>query len=74
MNIFKKIIEKIKNIFIKKEEVVMLEEGKEYSNDEKNKFKESLKVNVEKVSKKRRKVETNICYGDGLGIKRKMEY
>lgn len=73
MNILKKILEKIKNIFIKKEETVMLEEGIVCSNNEKNTFKESLKVTIEKISKGRKEVETHICYGDGLGIKKKIE-
>jgi len=74
MNIFKKIIEKIKNIFIKKQEIVMIEEGKEVSNNQKNIFKETIKVQIEKIQKNKKNVETNICYGDGLGIKKKIEY
>ena len=73
MNIFKLILEKVKNIFVKKQEIVMLEEGKFDLKEEKNKFKESLKVKIEKIYKKK-KVETHICYGDGLGIKKKIEY
>ena len=73
MNILKKILEKLKNIFIKKEEISMLEEGKDYSNNEKKDFRESLKVKIEKISKNRKKVESHICYGDGLGIKKKIE-
>lgn len=74
MNIFKKIFQKIKSIFTKKEEIVMLEEGKENLNDQRDKFKETLKVKIEKISKSRKKVESHICYGDGLGIKKKIEY
>ena len=72
MNIFKTIWKKFKNIFTKKEEGVMLNEGKENLNKEC--FKESLKVKFEKVLKNTKKVETHICYGDGLGIKKKLEY
>lgn len=74
MNIFKRIWQKLKRIFSKKEEIVMLNEGKDYSNQEREKFKESLKIKFEKVLKNRKKVETHICYGDGLGIKKKLEY
>ena len=72
MNIFKIIWQRLKNIFTKKEEIVMLNEGKENLNKEC--FKESLKVKFEKVLKNTKKVETHICYGDGLGIKKKLEY
>ena len=74
MNIFKMIWQKLKNIFTKKEEIVMLNEGKDYLHKEKESFKESLKVTFEKVLKNRKKVETPICNGDGLGIKSKLEY
>ena len=72
MNIFKILWQKLKNIFVKKEEGVMLNEGK--NNLNKESFKESLKVTFEKVLKNRKSVETHICYGDGLGIKKKLEY
>ena len=72
MNIFKTIWQKIKNIFLKKDEIVMLNEGEDNLNKES--FKEALKVNFERVLKNRKKVETHICYGDGLGIKKKLEY
>ena len=67
MNIFKKILEKIKNIFIKEKEVIMIEEG-----IKRNEFKEALKIQI--IPKSRKKVESHICYGDGLGIKKKIEY
>ena len=72
MNIFKIIWQRLKNIFTKKEEIVMLNEGIENLNKEN--FKESLKVTFEKALKNRKSVETHICYGDGLGIKKKLEY
>lgn len=71
MNIFKKIIEVIKNIFSKKEEIAMLQEGKEYIDNQRDKFMENLRV---KVLNKKKKVESHVCYGDGLGIKKKLEY
>lgn len=74
MNIFKRIWQRLKNIFSKKEEIMMLEEGKDNSSKEREMFKESLKVKFEKVFQSRKKVETHICYGDGLGIKKKLEY
>ena len=72
MNIFKRVWQKIKNIFAKKEEMVMLNEGED--NLKKECFKEVLKVKFENVLKSTKKVETHICYGDGLGIKKKLEY
>lgn len=74
MNIFKRFFEILKNIFTKKEEIVMLDEGKENLNEERNKFKETLKVKIPSITKNMKKVETHICYGDGLGIKKKIEY
>ena len=74
MNILKKILEKLKNIFVKKKEIVMIEEGREDFKDETNNFRETLKIKLEKISKSRKKVESHICYGDGLGIKKKIEY
>ena len=53
MNLFKKIIEKLKNLFNKKQEIVMLEEGRVDLNNEKDKFRESLKVKIEKITKSR---------------------
>lgn len=72
MNIFKTIWQKFKNIFTKKEEIAMLNEGADNFNKES--FKESLKVTFDKVLKNRKSVETHICHGDGLGIKKKLEY
>lgn len=75
MNIIKKVVLFIKNIFIKKDEVKKLEEPKIIvKEDKKNNFIESLKAptNVPKIEKK--KVETLICEGDGLGIQGKISY
>ncbi|MBQ2835288.1 MAG: hypothetical protein IJE68_00395 [Clostridia bacterium] len=74
MSIFKKLWQKLKNIFIKKQEIVMLDISKCDLDEPREGFKESLKVTFEKISQKRKKVESHICYGDGLGIKRKLEY
>lgn len=74
MNILKKIWIKLKNIFTKKQEIAMLDEGKVNSEEQRESFKESLKVTIEKVYQKRKKVQSHICYGDGLGIKRKLQY
>ena len=61
----------LKSIFTKKEEIVMIDEGNNYLNEEKDNFKELLKVKVQNIAKN--KVESHICYGDGLGIKKKIE-
>lgn len=73
MNIIKKMFLFIKNIFIKQDEVKELQEPKVISieQDKKESFIESLKVTTtEKRTKK--KVETLICNGDGLGIQKKI--
>ena len=51
----------------------MLDVPKETSENRRNKFKEEIKVKIEKIYKKK-KVQTPICYGDGLGISDKLEY
>ncbi len=70
MNIIKKVILFIKNIFVKQEKVKKLVESKEIvKEDKRENFIESLKAtNVQKRTKKR--VEIPICNGDGLGIQR----
>lgn len=72
MNIIRKMILLIKNIFIKQDEVKKLIEPKITLNeDKKESFIESLKITItEKRSKKR--VETLTCNGDGLGIQKKI--
>ena len=51
----------------------MLEATIEIDNESKNnKFKKTLKVNTSKT--KKTKIETLTCYGDGLGIQKKMSY
>ena len=68
MNIISKIIYSIKNLF-KKEEIKMIDAPKQNTNEEKDKFVNALKVNLIK-KEKRRKIETLICIGDGLGIQK----
>ena len=73
MNSFKKLISWIKSIFHKKEKIMMIEESKEQliKNNEAS-FIESIKVNI--AEKKRKRVQTPICEGDGLGIQKKLSY
>ena len=73
MSIFKRLWQKFKKVFIKKQEIVMLDVGKCNSEQQRESLKESLKVTFEKVCQKRKKVQSHICYGDGLGIKKKLE-
>ena len=72
MNIIRKMILFIKNIFVKQEEIKALEEPKQIINQEKKiNFIESLKITTtEKKNKKR--IETLTCEGDGLGIQKKI--
>ncbi len=72
MNIIRKVILFIKNIFIKQDEVKKLAEPRIIVNeDKKESFIESLKITTtQKTTKKR--VETLTCNGDGLGIQRKI--
>lgn len=74
MNIIKEVILFIKNIFIKQDEIKKLEEPKIIvREDNKVSFMESLKVtNVDGRIKKR--IETLVCEGDGLGIQKKITY
>lgn len=69
MNIIRKMILYIKDIFNKKEEVKKLEAPKEVLREEKkSNFVATLKTT------KKDKVETLICVGDGLGIRKRMRY
>ena len=72
MSIVEKIILFIKNILLKKDEIKSLEEPKQINNEEKkNDFLESIKVNIPSQIKKK-KIETLVCVGDGLGIQNKL--
>lgn len=72
MNIIRKMILFIKNIFIKQDEVKKLQEPKSViEQDKKDSFIESLKIaTTEKRTKKR--IEILTCNGDGLGIQQKI--
>ena len=77
MSIIEKMISFIKRLF-KKEEIKLIEAPIEVEDEEKDKKKEkflnSLKVEdeVKKKKKLKRKIETLICVGDGLGIQGKI--
>lgn len=72
MNIIRKVILFIKNIFAKQDEVKKLAEPKIIVNeDKKESFIESLKITTTRKTTKKR-VETLTCNGDGLGIQRKI--
>lgn len=70
MKILEKIIVWLKEIFHKKEEPKLLEESNQ---EKKANFIENLKVNTMEKRKKK-KIETLVCEGDGLGIQKKMDY
>ena len=62
-----------KKIFGKNDNIKMIEAPIEpIQNEERKDFLNSLKVNIVKGRKK--KVETLICVGDGLGIQNKIDY
>lgn len=72
MNIIKKAILFVKNIFIKQNEIKQLDAPKIIlDQDKKNNFIQSLKITTTKKKSKKR-VETLICTGDGLGIQKKL--
>ena len=63
-----------KNLFQKKEQIKMIEEGKETlrTNNREN-FFNSLKIE-KKLPQKGKIVETLVCVGDGLGIQNEIRY
>ena len=72
MNIFRKIINYIKNIF-SKQEIKQLDAPSKIEQEENSKkldFINSLKVKIEE--RKQKRIETLVCEGDGLGIKKKL--
>ena len=72
MNIIKKILLFIKNIFASHNEVKKLQEPKVSLEQEgKTTFIESLKI-ITTEKKVKKKVETLTCDGDGLGIQKKI--
>ena len=71
MNFFRNLFLTFKNIFRKHTEIKQLEAPKQFSTSiNRDSFIKDLKVNV----KKKKKIETLVCEGDGLGIQRKMTY
>ena len=74
MNIIRKIIDFVKNIFIKQDKVKKLSEPKIVTEqNKKERFIETIKINTtEKRAKK--KIETLTCQGDGLGIQKKITW
>jgi len=57
-----------------KEEIKMLDAPDEtFQNNNKKNFINSLKINIENKQNKK-KVETLTCFGDGLGIQKKLSY
>lgn len=73
MNYIKNIFLFFKNLFKKEDNILMIEEPKkEVLNTERVKFLEDIKLKSK--IKKKRKVETLTCIGDGLGIKTKIGY
>lgn len=74
MNFIKKVISFFKNIFSKQEEVKKLVEPKtDIKQDKKENFVQTLKITI-KEKKAKKKVETLVCNGDGLGIQEKITY
>lgn len=71
MKFIEKIVLFIKKIFIKENEIKKIEAPK-ITNDQNQKknFIASLKVDTTE----RKKIETLICKGDGLGIQKKITY
>lgn len=76
MNKIKKIYEYIKNMFIYKK-IKTLNKVPDEKNIDSSKneidFINSLKSNVNSNSSKK-KIITNVCIGDGMGIQNKIEY
>lgn len=70
MKIIEDIVLFFKKIFSREKDIKMLE-APTNTDGEKTDFISSLKVNITKTRKK--KVETLVCEGDGLGIKGKIE-
>ena len=71
MNFFRNLFLAFKNIFRKHTEIKQLEAPKQFSSSiNRDNFIKDLKVNV----KKKKKIATLVCEGDGLGIQRKMTY
>lgn len=70
MNIIQNIVLFFKKIFKKEDNIKKIDAPKDVKTNKTN-FVNSLRVNI---IKKKKKPETLVCYGDGLGIKGKIEY
>ena len=79
MKLFKKIFAFFDRVFNKKEQVELLNSNVKESNNleennNKNEFKDILKVKSTKTYIKKKKIETLVSVGDGLGIQNKISY
>ena len=72
MNFIRKVFFYFKGIFNKKEEVKRIDAPKDTIN-EKEEFRENLKVTTP-YRKTRKKAETLICDGNGLGIQSEVKF
>ena len=74
MKIIEKIFEFFKRLFSKEEPIKMLEtvENEQVENENKIKFVDSLKIKT--PEKRKTRVETLTCFGDGLGIQTKITF
>lgn len=72
MNFIRKVFLYFKSIFNKKEEVKKIDAQKDTGN-EKEKFIENLKVTTT-YKRPRKKAETLICNGNGLGIQSEVKF
>ena len=74
MNIIKKMLLFIKNIFVSQDEVKKIQEPKiSMEQEEKMTFMQSLRITTTE-KKLKKKVETLTCDGDGLGIQNKITF
>ena len=71
MNALKRIFNYIKNIFIRPK-IKTIGTSKNFETIKKElSFRETLKVTI---SQEKKKIETLVCEGDGLGIQKKISY
>ena len=74
MNIIKKMLLFIKNIFVSQDEVKKIQEPKiSMEQEEKMTFMQSLRITTTE-KKLKKKVETLTCDGDGLGIQKNITF
>ena len=73
MNFIKKIYLFFKNILRKEKNTLLLEAFKD-NNQEEKKLKFFSELRIDSKNKKKKKVETLTCIGDGLGIQGKINY